>query len=124
MDIIALQIDIPKRKIQAMILSCSIVVRSIFLWLCMIVIQTDSIILNLILKLDSEYDFKDYAFSKLPECYKAWTGNSMEEKMFDSSEMRNGRGKLTNAGALLADDVPDYCERSVFWGYCQCADPS
>lgn len=56
--------------------------------------------------LDSEYDFKDYAFSKLRERYKAWTGHSMEEKLFDSFEMRDDHGKLTNAGALLADDAP------------------
>lgn len=56
--------------------------------------------------LDSEYDFKDYAFSKLRERYKAWTGNSMEEKLFDSFEIRDDHGKLTNAGALLADDAP------------------
>ena len=56
--------------------------------------------------LDSEYDFKDYAFSKLRERYKAWMGNSMEEKLFDSFEMRDDHGKLTNAGALLADDAP------------------
>ena len=56
--------------------------------------------------LDSEYDFKDYAFSKLRERYKAWTGSSMEEKLFDSFEMRDDHGKLTNAGALLADDAP------------------
>jgi len=54
----------------------------------------------------SEYDFKDYAFSKLRERYKVWTGNSMEEKLFDSFEMRDDHGKLTNAGALLADDAP------------------
>ena len=87
-------------------------------------------------ELISEYDFKDYAFSKLRERYKAWTGNSMEEKLFDSFDMRDEHGKLTNAGALLADDspirhsrlfctrwkktadsrveMPDYCERSVF----------
>lgn len=28
----------------------------------------------------SEYDFKDYSFSKLRERYKAWTGSSLEEK--------------------------------------------
>jgi len=56
--------------------------------------------------LDSEYDFKDFAFSKLRERYKAWTGNSLEEKLFDSFEMRDDHGKLTNAGALLADDAP------------------
>lgn len=56
--------------------------------------------------LTSEYDFKDYAFSKLRERYKVWTGNSMEDKLFDSFDIRNGHGKLTNAGALLADDSP------------------
>ena len=30
----------------------------------------------------------------------------MEEKLFDSFEIRNEYGKLTNAGALLADDAP------------------
>ena len=30
----------------------------------------------------------------------------MEEKLFDSFEMRDEHGKLTNAGALLADDAP------------------
>jgi len=54
----------------------------------------------------SEYDFKDYAFSKLREQYKAWTGNSMEDKLFDSFEMRDTNGRLTNAGALLADQSP------------------
>lgn len=57
-------------------------------------------------ELISEYDFKDYAFSKLRERYKVWTGNSMEEKLFDSFEMRDRHGKLTNAGALLADNSP------------------
>lgn len=56
--------------------------------------------------LNSEYDFKDYAFSKLRERYKVWTGNSMEEKLFDSFEIRDEHDKLTNAGALLADDSP------------------
>ena len=57
-------------------------------------------------ELISEYDFKDYAFSKLRERYKVWTSNSMEEKLFDSFGMRDEHGKLTNAGALLADDSP------------------
>ena len=56
--------------------------------------------------LTSEYNFKDYAFSKLRERYKTWTGSSMEEKLFDSFEMRDEYGKLTNAGALLADNAP------------------
>ena len=78
------------------------------------VIAPDYVLNQLILKgmnrtydeLSSEYDFKDYAFSKLRERYKVWTGNSMEEKLFDSFEIRDETGKLTNAGALLADDSP------------------
>lgn len=56
--------------------------------------------------LSSEYDFKDYAFSKLRERYKVWTGNSMDDKLFDSFDIKDEHGKLTNAGALLADDSP------------------
>ena len=78
------------------------------------VIAPDYVLNQLILKgmnrtydaLTSEYDFKDYAFSKLRERYKVWTGNSMEDKLFDSFDRRDNHGKLTNAGALLADDSP------------------
>ena len=56
--------------------------------------------------LTSSYNFGDYAFSKLRERYNAWTGSSMEDKLFDSFEMRDPDGRLTNAGALLADDSP------------------
>ncbi len=78
------------------------------------VIAPDYVLNQLILKgmnrtydaLTSEYDFKDYAFSKLRERYKVWTGNSMEDKLFDSFDIRDNLGKLTNAGALLADDSP------------------
>ena len=49
---------------------------------------------------------KRYAFSKLRERYKVWTGNSMEDKLFDSFDIKNEYGKLTNAGALFADDSP------------------
>ncbi len=61
--------------------------------------------------LKSEYDFKDYAFSKLRERYKVWNGNSMEEKLFESFDIRDRHGKLTNAGALLADDSPIHHSR-------------
>lgn len=78
------------------------------------VIAPDYVLNQLILKgmnrtydaLTSEYDFKDYAFSKLRERYKVWTGSSMEDKLFDSFDIRDNHGKLTNAGALLADDSP------------------
>lgn len=56
--------------------------------------------------LSSEYDFKDFAFSKLRERYWRWTGDSMEEKYYDSFQIRDEIGKLTNAGALIADDSP------------------
>ena len=78
------------------------------------VIAPDYVLNQLILRgmnrtydgLATEYDFKDYAFSKLRERYKVWTGNSMEDKLFDSFEIRDEQGKLTNAGALIADDSP------------------
>lgn len=76
------------------------------------VIAPDYVLNQLVLKsmnrtydsLVSEYDFKDYAFSKLRERYNIWTGSSMTDKLFDSFEIRDGNGKLTNAGALLADN--------------------
>lgn len=48
----------------------------------------------------------DYAFSKLRERYKAWTGESLEDKELVSFGLVDDKGKLTNAGALLADDSP------------------
>ncbi len=78
------------------------------------VIAPDYVLNQLILKgmnrtidgLVTEYDFRDYAFSKLRERYKVWTGSSMEDKLFDSFEIRDEYGKLTNAGALIADNSP------------------
>ncbi|OUP15805.1 hypothetical protein B5F29_15640 [Lachnoclostridium sp. An196] len=78
------------------------------------VVAPDHVLNRLLLKgmnlsydsLLSSYDFQDYSFSKLRERYKVWTGNSMDEKLFDSFEIRDETGKLTNAGALLADDSP------------------
>ena len=54
----------------------------------------------------SPYKVKDFAFSKLRERYKAWTGNSFEEKNMESFGICDEKGCLTNAGALLADDSP------------------
>lgn len=56
--------------------------------------------------LDSTYEFNDFSFSKLRERFKEWNGNSMEEKSFESFGIKEGNGKLTNAGALLADYSP------------------
>lgn len=54
----------------------------------------------------SAYKVDDYAFSKLRERYKKWTGNSFDEKDLISFGMANEQGYLTNAGALIADESP------------------
>ena len=54
----------------------------------------------------TNYDFKDYSFSKLRERFKEWNGMSMSEKSFESFGIVNNKGKLTNAGALIADNCP------------------
>lgn len=56
--------------------------------------------------LGTTYSVSDYAFSKLRERYKAWTGESLEDKELVSFGLADDKGKLTNAGALLADDSP------------------
>lgn len=54
----------------------------------------------------TEYDFKDFSFSKLRERFMEWNRASMPEKSFESFGIVNDKGKLTNAGALLADNCP------------------
>lgn len=54
----------------------------------------------------STYDIGDYSFTKLKERFKIWTGRSFEEKGYVSMGMVADNGKLTNAGALLADESP------------------
>ena len=49
---------------------------------------------------------EDFAFSKLRERYKKWTGNSFDEKDLISFGLANEQGYLTNAGALVADESP------------------
>ena len=49
---------------------------------------------------------EDFAFSKLRERYKKWTGNSFDEKDLISFGVANEQGYLTNAGALVADESP------------------
>ena len=58
-------------------------------------------------ELISEYDFKDYAFSKLRERYKAWTGNSMEEKLFDSFDTVSYTHLDVYKRQALIGDTPD-----------------
>ncbi len=54
----------------------------------------------------SPYKVGDYAFSKLHERYKKWTGKSFEERFLVSFGLANDKGYLSNAGALLADECP------------------
>lgn len=60
---------------------------------------------------NSTYKVEDYAFSKLKERYKKWTGNSFDDKDLISFGLVNEQGELTNAGALLADESPILCSR-------------
>ena len=60
---------------------------------------------------NSTYKAEDYAFSKLKERYKKWTGNSFDDKDLISFGLGNEQGNLTNAGALLADESPIRCSR-------------
>ncbi|MDO4500545.1 MAG: helix-turn-helix domain-containing protein [Erysipelotrichaceae bacterium] len=59
----------------------------------------------------TDYDFDDYSFSKLKERYFQWTGKSFDDKLYESFGIVNSNGKLTNAGALLADETPVYQNR-------------
>ena len=52
------------------------------------------------------YRVEDYAFSKLRERYKKWTGNSFDNKDLVSFGLADENGFLTNAGALIADESP------------------
>lgn len=61
--------------------------------------------------LTSPYKMEDFAFTKLKERHKLWTGSSFTEKMYQSFGMLDNDGKLTNAGALLADAAPIYHSR-------------
>ena len=54
----------------------------------------------------TDYNFKDYSFSKLRERYKEWNGTSMPDKSFESFGLIDEKGKLINTGALLADNCP------------------
>ncbi len=54
----------------------------------------------------SSYRVADYAFSKLRERYKKWTGSRFDEKELVSFGLANEQGYLTNTGALIADESP------------------
>ena len=55
----------------------------------------------------SKYDADDFAFSKLRERYRRWTGKSFNDKFLASFGLVDeDTNKLTNAGVLIADDCP------------------
>ncbi len=57
-------------------------------------------------QLPTDYNVTDYSFSKLRERYHSWHRVSMPDTFPESYGLVNAEGKLTNAGALLADDSP------------------
>ncbi len=59
----------------------------------------------------SPYKFEDMAFSKLRSVYFKRLNQSFDDSDFISWGIVNNDGKLTNAGALLADDSPIRCSR-------------
>ena len=56
--------------------------------------------------LTSKYDAADFAFTKLRERYRIWTGKSFDNSYLESFGLVDENGKLTNAGAFLADECP------------------
>ena len=60
---------------------------------------------------NSMYKVKDYAFSKLRERYKKWTGQSFNDKDLISFGLATKDGYLTNAGALIVDESPIHYSR-------------
>lgn len=56
--------------------------------------------------LESKFLFKDLRFTKLKYTYKKITRTDFEDTDFESFNLITSNGKLTNAGALLADDSP------------------
>ncbi len=60
---------------------------------------------------NSMYKVEDYAFSKLRERYKKWTGQSVNDKDLISFGLATKDGYLTNAGALIVDESPIHYSR-------------
>lgn len=60
---------------------------------------------------NSMYKVEDYAFSKLRERYKEWTGQSFNDKDLISFGLATKDGYLTNAGALIVDESPIHYSR-------------
>ena len=56
--------------------------------------------------LPSKYCFENMAFTKLKSTYFQRTGNQFEDSDYEAFGIIDEKGKLTNAGALLADESP------------------
>lgn len=56
--------------------------------------------------LKSRYDFENMSFTKLKSVYKQRTGKTFDNTDYESFGLIDENGKLTNAGALLADESP------------------
>lgn len=56
--------------------------------------------------LKSRYDFENMSFTKLKSVYKQRTGKTFDDTDYESFGLIDENGKLTNAGALLADESP------------------
>ncbi|MGN0223851.1 MAG: ATP-binding protein [Muribaculaceae bacterium] len=54
----------------------------------------------------SDYKFGNYAFTKLRSVFHARTGNDFTDSDYESWGLVTADGRLTNAGALLADESP------------------
>ena len=54
----------------------------------------------------SSYLFEKFSFTRLRSVYRKRTGRDLQDSDFISFELMDENGKLTNAGALLADDSP------------------
>ena len=54
----------------------------------------------------SSYMLGDFSFTQLRSVYRMRTGTELSDSDFISFELADESGKLTNAGALLADDSP------------------
>lgn len=54
----------------------------------------------------TDYKFDNYAFTKLRSVFHARTGKEFTDDDYESWGITNADGRLTNAGALLADESP------------------
>ena len=54
----------------------------------------------------TNYKFEDFAFTKLRSVFHARTGNTFGSEEYEAWGLVDKNGRLTNAGALLADESP------------------